>query len=154
MGKKFLVVLSAAALAGVGAAGADEKREPGWSYAYSGGAATATLTDERGRVAATLSCRPPIGDLVITDFTLERAARRADSAVVSLGDRSVTRPARRERVGGKNALVVALPQSPPILAGADEYDVLVVAVGEHSHAYAEGAAKQFTDIAYACWRSG
>jgi hypothetical protein len=125
--------------------------QPSWSYAYTDGLAAATLTDDRGRVAATLSCRPPTGDLVITDFTLERDARRASTASVQLGALTITVPATRQRIGRKNALVVPLPQRPPILAAVQPTDQLVVTVNNRSHAYASGAAKQMVDVAYACW---
>jgi hypothetical protein len=60
--------------------------QPGWSYAYAEGVATATQRDDRGRITATMTCRPPTGDIVITDFTLGRHARRATTAsVVALG---------------------------------------------------------------------
>jgi hypothetical protein len=127
--------------------------QPRWSYAYIDGVAAATLTDDRGRVAATLTCRPPTGDLVITDFTLERDARRATTASVRLGALTITVPATRQRIGRKNALVVPLPQRPPILAALQPTDQLIVTVNERSHTYLNGAAKQMADVAYACWGS-
>ncbi|HVK80303.1 MAG TPA: hypothetical protein VM915_06800, partial [Verrucomicrobiae bacterium] len=50
------------------------QQQEGWTYAYVEGVATATQRDDRGRVTATMTCRPPTGDIVITDYTLARAA--------------------------------------------------------------------------------
>ena len=55
--------------------GVSSAQQAGWQYAYVDGVATATQSDDRGRVTATLTCRPPTGDIVITDYTLARAAR-------------------------------------------------------------------------------
>ena len=69
---------------------ASAQAQAGWTYAYTDGVATATERDERGRVTATMTCRPPTGDIVLTDFTLARAARRATHFGVRIGAMSVT----------------------------------------------------------------
>ena len=92
--------------------------QPGWSYAYTDGVATATQRDDRGRVTATLTCRPPDGDIIITDHTLDRAARRAQTAAVQLGALTVNVPVSVEGRGRNAAVVINLPQRPPIMAGA------------------------------------
>ena len=70
--RKLLVgVVCAMALAAPSVAPAQQQE--GWSYAYLEGVATATLRDGRGRTTATLTCRPPTGDIVLTDFTLARS---------------------------------------------------------------------------------
>ena len=134
-----------------GAAIAQTPAAAGWSYAYADGVATATQRDERGRVTATLSCQPPAGDLILTDFTLARAARRATSAAVAIGGFSVTVPSAVERRGRARVLVVHLPQRPPILAGVQPRDRVTVTVNNQAHAYLEGSATQMKNVAYACW---
>jgi hypothetical protein len=150
MRRIFAAALSAAALFAAGPVAADN-HEPGWSYAYADGVAAATMTDDRGRVEATLTCSPPTGDLIITDYTLERQARRASAASVRLGALTINVPASQQRVGRKRPLVVPLPQRPPILAAVQPTDQLVVTVNNHEHVFREGAAKQMQDVAYACW---
>ena len=46
-------------------AGAPAQEREGWTYAYVEGVATATQRNDDGRVTATLTCRPPTGDIVI-----------------------------------------------------------------------------------------
>ena len=48
---------------GAGGARSARRKTEGWSYAYIEGVATATERDDRGRVTATLTCRPPTGDI-------------------------------------------------------------------------------------------
>ena len=71
------------------------QQQEGWSYAYTDGVAAATLRDSRGRVTATLTCRPPTGDIVVTDYTLARTARNANTAAVRIGAMSVNVPMTR-----------------------------------------------------------
>ena len=54
---------------------APAQQQEGWTYAYTEGVATATQRDSRGRVTATLTCRPPTGDIIVTDYTLAGEAR-------------------------------------------------------------------------------
>ena len=133
-----------------GAARADE---PGWTYAYAGGIATATQRDDRGRVTATLTCRPPTGDLIITDYTLVRD-RRANRAAVGIGNLTINVPPSVDRAEGGRALIVRLPQRPPILAGVQPSDRLTVAVGGRTHTYLAGSATRMSEVAYACWQGG
>jgi hypothetical protein len=88
MRKLMVGVVCAAAMAVPSVAPAQQQ---GWSYAYTEGVATATQRDDRGRITATLTCRPPTGDIIVTDYTLARNARGARTAAVQPNDRlSVT----------------------------------------------------------------
>jgi hypothetical protein len=82
---RSFVAATLLALGLIGADGAHQAAradEAGWTYAYAGGVATATQRDDRGRVTATLTCRPPSGDIIITDYTLARDRRaRLGSAI-------------------------------------------------------------------------
>lgn len=132
---------------------ASAQQSPGWAYAYADGVATATQRDDRGRVTATLTCRPPEGDIVITDYTLVRAARRATIAAVRIGNLSVNVPMRLEGRGRNRTVLINLPQRPPILAGVQAQDVIAVTVNNETHTYLRGSAMQMKDVAYACWGS-
>ncbi|MGE3142135.1 MAG: hypothetical protein AB7L65_02335 [Hyphomonadaceae bacterium] len=122
-----------------------------WMYAYdtAAGMAVARQQDRRGDVAAMFSCRPPNGDLTIADFELGR--QRTQTATVRIGDLSITVPARNDRVNGDRALVIPLPQSPPVLAGVREGAVMTISVGNRSHTLAQGAGQKLREVAYACW---
>jgi hypothetical protein len=138
----------------LGAPGLSPAQESGgWSYAYVEGVATATQRDDRGRVTATLTCRPPEGDIVIHDFYLARYARGADTFAVRIGVMSVNVPGRVEGRGRQRALVINLPQRPPILAAVQPQDRLSVTVGERTHTYLEGGPAKMREVAYACWGS-
>ena len=151
------LVAACGGILALAACGTSQAREPaGWSYAYANGVATATERDERderGRVTATLACRPPSGDIVLSDFALARHGRRAATSAVRIGEMSVNVPSRVEGNGRNRALVINLPQRPPILAGIDEDDQLSVTVGDQSRTYFDGGPKQLHDIAFACWGS-
>lgn len=147
-------MIVALGLIGAGAAGqAARADEGGWTYAYAGGVATATQRDDRGRVTATLTCRPPTGDLIITDYTLTRD-RRARTASVGIGNMTINVPASVDRAENGRALIVRLPQRPPILAAVQPSDRLTVAVGGRSHTYLAGSATRMNEVAYACWQGG
>src|SRR5262245_7741424 len=109
--RKLLAVFVCAAALAVPAAAPAQTRS-GWSYAYVDGVATATQTGERGRPAVTLTCRPPDGDIVITDYTLgtERSSRRAERADVRVGNLSVNIPMTLEGRGRNATVVIHLPQ--------------------------------------------
>src|SRR5688572_27050595 len=79
-------------------------QQAGWTYAYTNGVATATERDDRGRVSATITCRPPTGDIVITDYTLGNAGRRAQSSAVRIGAMSVNVPSSVTGRGRERAL--------------------------------------------------
>jgi opacity protein-like surface antigen len=128
-------------------------QQEGWTYAYVEGAATATQRDDNGRITATLTCRPPTGDIVIHDYSLARAARRAQSAAVRIGAMQVNVPAAVEGRGRNAALVINLPQRPPILAAVQPTDRLSVTVGNDTHTYLEGGPARMREVAYACWGS-
>jgi hypothetical protein len=148
---RFFLALSAC-VAALSASSASLARDPpGWSYAYAAGVATATERDERGRVIATLSCRPPTGDIVLSDFALARYGRDATNSAVRIGETSINVPSRVEGRGRNRALVINLPQRPPILAGIRQDDQLSVTVGNQSRTYFDGGPKQLHDIAFACW---
>lgn len=149
MRRLFAAGVCALALAVPGVAAA----QAGWSYAYTDGVATATQRDDRGRVTATLTCRPPEGDIVIHDFTLVRRARGASTVAVRIGAMSVNVPARVEGRGRNRALVINLPQRPPILAAVQPNDQLSVTVGNETHTYMDGGPAKMREVAYACWGS-
>jgi len=140
-------------VAAFGAPGVSTAQEAGWTYEYVAGVATATQRDDRGRVTATLTCRPPEGDLIITDHTLTRAARRATTAAVQLGNLTINVPMSIEGRGRNAAVVINLPQRPPILAGAQASDRLIVTVNNQSHTYLAGSSARMREVAYACWGS-
>lgn len=125
--------------------------QDGWSYAYVEGVATATQRDDRGRVTATLTCRPPSGDIVIRDYTLVRRARGANTAAVRIGAMQVNVPMTLEGRGRDRAVVINLPQRPPILAAVQPTDRLSVTIGNETHTYLEGGPAKMREVAYACW---
>lgn len=145
--------IAAFACAAALAATPSAAQDGGWSYAYVEGVATATQRDDRGRVTATLTCRPPEGDIVVTDYTLARQARRATSAAVQLGNLTINVPATVEGRGRNAALVINLPQRPPIMAGALPTDRLTVTVNNNTHTYQAGSSAKLREVAHACWGS-
>ncbi|HRP12693.1 MAG TPA: hypothetical protein PLK37_16830 [Terricaulis sp.] len=147
------LVAAAVCVLALGAAGAVQAQEqPGWSYAYVEGVATATQRDDRGRVTATFTCRPPTGDIVVTDYSFsQQRLRRVTSAGVTLGNLTVNVPASVEGRGRQARLVINLPQRPPILAGAQERDIVTVTVNNEARAYQAGSAMRLKEVAYACW---
>lgn len=149
--RKLFVCALAVAMA---AAGSSTAQEMGiWTYAYTDGVATATQSDERGRVTATLTCRPPDGDIIVTDYTLARAARRATTAAVRIGNMSVNVPMTLEGRGRNRTVVIRLPQRPPILAAVQPSDRLSVTVNDETRTYVSGSATRMKEVAYACWGS-
>jgi hypothetical protein len=150
--RKLLVgVVCAAALVAPSVSSGQERE--GWSYAYTDGVATATQRDGRGRVTATLTCRPPTGDIVVTDYTLARSARGARTAAVRIGAMSVNVPMTLEGRGRNRAVVINLPQRPPILAAVQPNDRLSVTVNNQTATYLEGGPQKMKEVAYACWGS-
>lgn len=129
------------------------QQQAGWTYAYTEGVATATQRDDRGRVTATLTCRPPTGDIVVTDYTLARAARGANTAAVRIGVMSVNVPMTLEGRGRNRTVVINLPQRPPILAAVQPNDRLSVTVNNQTHTYLEGGPAKMREVAYGCWGS-
>lgn len=148
-----LVAAAVCALAFGAAGSVSAQNQPGWSYAYTDGVATATQRDDRGRITATFTCRPPTGDIVVTDYTLGPRARRVTTAAVGLGNLTVNIPASVEGRGRQARVVINLPQRPPILAGANERDVVTVTVNNQSHTYLAGSAMRLKEVAYGCWGS-
>jgi hypothetical protein len=132
---------------------APAQQREGWSYAYTEGVATATQRDSRGRVTATLTCRPPTGDLIVTDYTLASEARGARTAAVRIGVMSVNVPMSLEGRGRNRAVVINLPQRPPILAAVQPNDRLSVTVNNETHTYMEGGPQKMREVAYGCWGS-
>lgn len=151
MRKLLAACVCAVALAAPAVAPAQE--QPGWTYAYVEGVATATQRDDRGRVTATLTCRPPEGDIVITDYTLARSARRATTAAVRIGALSVNVPMSIEGRGRNGRVIINLPQRPPILAAVQPTDQLSVTVNNETHTYMNGGPARMREVAYACWGS-
>ncbi len=123
-----------------------------WTYAYVDGAATATHRDGEN-VIATMTCRPPDGDIIITDATFGRGARNATRAQVRIGAMSVDVPATSERQRrNKHRITIHLPQRPPILAAVQPNDQLSVTVNGETHIYANGGPARMAEVAYACWQ--
>lgn len=129
------------------------QNQAGWTYAYVDGVATATERDDRGRVTATLTCSPPTGDIIITDYTMARAARRATTSAVRIGAMTINVPSRVEGRGRERALMINLPQRPPILAAVQPNDQLSVTVSNETRTYREGGPQRMKEVAYACWGS-
>lgn len=151
MRKLLAACVCAVALAAPAVAPAQE--QAGWTYAYVEGVATATQRDNRGRTTATLTCRPPEGDIVISDYTLARSARRATVAAVRIGAMSVNVPMSVEGRGRNGRVLINLPQRPPILAAVQPTDQLSVTVNNETHAYMDGGPARMREVAYACWGS-
>lgn len=124
-----------------------------WTYAYVAGVATATQRDDDGDITATLTCAPPTGDIVITDYTLGRHARRATIAAVRIGAMSVNVPMTLEGRGRNARVLINLPQRPPILAAVQPTDRLSVTINGETHQYLEGGPARMREVAYACWGS-
>ncbi len=135
------------------AAPGEAAAQQAWTYAYADGVATATERDDNGRVLATIACRPPTGDIVITDYSLARAGRRARNSTVRIGQGSVTVPSRVEGRGRNRALTINLPQRPPVLAAVQPNDNLSVTVNNETRTFATGAPAKMREVAYACWGS-
>ena len=150
MRKLLAAVVCVATLATPAVAPAQQE---GWSYAYTEGVATATQRNDDGRVTATLTCRPPEGDIVIHDFTLARRARGSSTAAVRIGAMQVNVPMSLEGRGRDRAVVINLPQRPPILAAVQPTDRLSVTIGSETHTYLEGGPARMREVAYACWGS-
>ena len=145
-------VIALTVLAGVAAAPALADSAPAtWTFSYdsSAGLATAVQTEAHGDVSTTFTCRPPNGDLTINDFELGR--RRADTATVRIGEMTINVAARSDRVNGQRALIIPMPQSPPVLAAVTADAPMIVSVGGYSHTLARGAGQKLRDVAYACW---
>jgi hypothetical protein len=151
MRKLLAACVCVIALAAPGSSGG--QAQPGWSYAYINGVATATERDDHGRVTATLTCQPPTGDIVLSDFTLVRAARRATTSAVRIGAMSVNVPSRIEGRGRARALVINLPQRPPILAAVQPTDRLSITINNQTHTLLEGGPQRMREVAWACWGS-
>lgn len=149
MRKVLASVVCVAALAAAGAVYAQQ----GWSYAYTNGVVIATERGDNGNIIATLTCRPPEGNIVITDYSLARAGRRASTASVRIGAMSVNVPASVTGRGREKALVIQLPQRPPILAAVQPNDRLSVTVNNQTHTFREGGPAKMREVAYGCWGS-
>jgi len=124
-----------------------------WTNSYTDGVVTATETDSHGRVTAMIQCRPTTGDIVLSDFTLARDGRRARTSGVGIGNMTVNVPSRVERNGRDDALMINLPQRPPILAGVQPSDHITVTVNNRTHTLSDGSAVKMKEVAYGCWGS-
>ncbi len=143
------IILAAACLLAL--AGTAAAQSNNWTYRYDAAAGLAVAQSrDGGDLSATFTCRPPDGQLVITDYTLGR--RRVSEAQVRVGDITITVPARQERADGKRVLVISLPQAPPILAGAlQPTAAMSITAGGRSHTLQEGAGTRLREVAYNCW---
>lgn len=148
--RKLLAGMACALTLAVPAAAQDRE---GWTYQFANGVATATQTGENGRVTATMTCQPPTGDIILTDYTLARAARRATVATVRIGALAVNVPMRVEGRGRNRTVVINLPQRPPILAGVQPTDRLSVTINDQTHTYLDGGPAKMREVAWACWGS-
>lgn len=144
--RTFLAAACLLALAGTAAAQSNN-----WTFRYDAAAGLAIAQSRAGGdLDATFTCRPPDGELVITDYTLGR--RRVNEAQVRVGEISITVPARTDRVDGQRALIISLPQAPPILAGAlHPTAAMSITAGGRSHTLQEGAGTRLREVAYNCW---
>ena len=149
---RLLMAAGACALV-LAAPSAGLAQQGAWTYEYTNGVAIATERDERGRTIATITCQAPTGDIVLSDFTLARAARRATQSEVRIGAIAVLVPSRLEGRGRNRALTISLPQRPPILAAGQPTDQLSVTVNSQSRTMSEGAPQKMREVAYACWGS-
>jgi hypothetical protein len=150
--RKFMAAVALTALALVSAPAAAQTA-PGWTYAYTDGAATATRRDEDGDVIATITCRPPDGVMVLS--TQFRGAGGTRSAQVRIGQGlALNVPASSEGRGGRARVVINLPQRPPILAAVQRDDELTVTVGSETQSLGRGSGAQMEAVAYACWSTG
>ena len=146
------LALALAVPAASGVQNATAQATAGWTYAYTDGVATMTERDAEGEILATMTCRPPTGDIILTDFTFGRDVRRADRADVRIGVRSVNVPAEVQRIRGRRYSVsIRLPQRPPVLAAVQPQDQLSITVDGNSRTLHNGGPKQMQDLAYACW---
>ena len=125
----------------------------GWTSDYTDGVVTATERDDHGRVTATITCRPPDGVMVLSDFTLANAGRRAQRADVKIGNLSLNIPSRVEGRGRDQALRIDLPQRPPILAGVQPNDHVTITVNRQTRELSDGSAVKMKEVAYGCWGS-
>lgn len=152
--RKLLVGVVCAAVLAVPSVSPAQQQE-GWTYAYVEGVATATQRDNRGRTTATLTCRPPTGDIVLTDYTLasQRRTRGATQASVRIGVMAVNVPMTFEGRGRNRSVVINLPQRPPILAAVQPNDRLSVTVNNETVTYMDGGPARMREVAYACWGS-
>lgn len=124
-----------------------------WTTSYTNGVVTATETDSHGRITAMIQCRPPTGDIILSDFTLAGDGRRARTSGVGIGNMTVNVPSHVERNGRQDALTINLPQRPPILAGVQPTDHITVTVNNRSHTLSDGSAVKMKEVAYGCWGS-
>lgn len=145
--------LFALACLGLAAAVPAAAQSAAWSFVYDGGSglATATMRDD-GDVAVTFTCQAPAGEIMVSDFTLGRG--RASTATIRIGEFSMNVPSRVERVGRKRALVIPLPQSPPVLAAVGPDRAMTISAGGRSHTLAPGAGERLREVAYNCWSQG
>lgn len=138
------------------AAPAAAQEQPGWSYAYVDGVATASERNERGDVIATITCRPPDGDIILTDYSFrDSRVRRAERVDVRIGAVSVNIPVEVERARGngrRHAVIVHLPQRPPILAAVQPNDQLSISIAGQSRTLFRGAPQRMEEVAFACWQ--
>src|SRR5690606_14879850 len=102
---------------------------------------------------ATLTCRPPEGDIVISDYTFGRNARRVSTAAVGIGQMTVNVPAQTTGRGRNQAVTINLPQRPPILAAVQPNDRISVTVNGRTNTYLPGSAAKMKEVAWACWGS-
>jgi hypothetical protein len=106
---------------------------------------------EDGDLATTISCRAPDGAMVITDYTLGRRGREVE-AQVQVDDFAITVPGRFDRgENGERALLISLPQAPPVLAAVREGATMTVSANGRTRTLPRGAPQKMAEVAYNCW---
>jgi hypothetical protein len=130
---------------------AQDANAPNWTSDYTDGVVTATERDSHGRVTATITCRPPDGVMVLADYTLVGAGRRAQRADVKIGNLTVNIPSRVDGRGRDQALRIDLPQRPPVLAGVQPTDHITITVNRQTRELSDGSAMKMKEVAYGCW---
>jgi hypothetical protein len=143
-----LALIIACAMSLAPLAGAD----PAWTFNYDGrtGVASATSTQD-GELATTFTCRAPDGAILITDYTLGRRGKETQ-AQVQVEDFSLTLPAEFGRgENGERALLISLPQAPPVLSAVHDRAPMSVSANGRTHTLPEGAAPKLQQVAYNCW---
>lgn len=124
-----------------------------WAFAFEAGAglASATLSGADGKPDLRVTCEPPRGDLMITDWTFTRARHGDTQATVSVGNATRTVAARVGGDGaGRQALTFALSPSDPLLqTPSADAPVRTVASG-YTHHWAAGGSSRLNDVITAC----
>lgn len=148
--RKLIAAAAATVLAAL-PMGASAQANGSWTFSYDVATATAmaTLRDSDGDLAATVSCRAPNGELVFTDYDL--GGRGTRDATIRSGSYSMQWRGRFDRVNGERALIISMPQSPPVLAAIRPNTPISVQVGGDTHSWGSNGSERIWQVAYMCW---